>query len=147
MHNLNWIGACNHFGLIVFFQGPHLGRGNDLTAFRDSEIVHQFETSLIQAQLPLVEFNLLGDRIFYNRPPCFVALPRGVFDEETATDSKCRTAIEWCFRMITENWKRITYPNIMRIFQGVVAQEITVAALLSNCLTLLHGSQTTAFFS
>ncbi len=75
---MNWINVCNRFGLIVFFDGPHLGRGSDLNAFRDSDIVHRFQNSLVQANLDPHQFQLLGDRIFYDRLPCFLALPRGV---------------------------------------------------------------------
>ena len=146
VHNLCWMMTSNAYGLITFFHGPHLGHGNDLIAFRDSNIYNLFRNSLVNAGLNMNTFALLGDKIFIDRYPNFLSLPRGEWDALTRTDSRCRTSAEWSNDKITENWKRITYQNQLKIFLAPVAQEITVAAILTNCLTIEQGGQTALYF-
>ena len=113
MHNLLFILSVSSHGLIVFFDGPHLGRGTDRTAFRNSEMKTRFEAGLIANNMNLDDFGQLGDKIFVNRPPCFRALLLNTPNEAVRVldriDSKCRTSVEWANGKATENWKSITY--------------------------------------
>lgn len=140
------------FGLILFFDGPHLGKGTDRNAFRDSNIYTIFEEAYERFGIDADgdTFAFLGDKIFVNRPPLFLSLPFafGEYDriEYDRIDSKCRTASEWVNGKIAENWKAITYPNKMQLQLSTVRVDIIVAALLTNCLTILHGGQVSNYF-
>jgi hypothetical protein len=124
------------FGLICFFDGPHLGRGTDRSAFRDSDIGLLFPEALESAGLNPAEYSMLGDKIFVNRPPNFLSLPLQ-WDDFDHIDSNCRTQIEWVNGKIAQNWKGITYHMRMKVQFSPVAQDITIAALLTNCHTFL----------
>lgn len=152
MHNLLFLAATDAFGLITFFDGPHLGKGTDRTTFRDSEILHHFRAALVTADIDPDTYGLLGDKIFVDHVPNIYALPSHAANYADPAsfdriDSKCRTSSEWVFCKITQNWKYIGYDDQLRIQLNDVGVDIIVAALLTNCLTLLQGNQTRHFFS
>jgi hypothetical protein len=89
---------------------------------------------------------LFTTKYFVNRLPCFRALPRGNWTPFEHIDSKGRTSVEWINGKITQDWKYITFQYQQRVFLGNVAQSITVAALLTNALTIEQGNQTALFF-
>lgn len=134
----------------MFFDGPHIGRHQDLNAFADCEIKYRYETILGNHGLNPAEHQILGDALFPNRPPSILSLtpspPQDIFEVE-ALDRLTRGCAEWCNSKITENWKGITLPGRMKLELFPVAQEIVVAALLTNCLTILHGHQAQTFFA
>ena len=153
LHNFLFLTMVNAFGLIVFVSGPHLGKGTDRTAFRDSNIKGLYEASLQDANIPLNELPGIGDRIFINRLPSMLALKRYndvVLEEEQEfeeIDSKLRTSVENVHCKICENWKYITYQHQLKIGLGHVAIDIVVAMLLTNALTLVQGSQVHGYFT
>jgi hypothetical protein len=138
------------YGLISFFDGPHIGRFNDLDAFRVSQIKQKYEETLRDFNMPLEEFQLIGDRIFHTRLPTMLALlqqpPQAVVELEK-TEVKIRSSAEWMNGKVCENWKSLQFANHLRVEVAPVAIEIIVAAFLTNCLSLLQGGQTHSFFS
>jgi hypothetical protein len=145
VHNVLFLIAVSAFGLICFFDGPHLGKDTDRSAFRDSDITNKFVDALEAAGLNSEEYAMLGDKIFVNRPPNFLSLPLQ-WQEFDNIDSVCRTSVEWSNCKITQNWKGITYSMQMKVQLSPVAQDIVIAALLTNCHTLLRGCQTHLYF-
>ena len=146
-----YILSVNAFGLITYFNGPHLGSQQDLGAFRDSNIRPAFEQTFKRFNIPLHEFAKIGDKIFVPRRPCFLALlknPVPVDQEEfERIESTCRTCVEWVNGKITENWKYITYKSQLKVQLSDVAVHIVVAAILTNAFTLCNGGQTANYFS
>lgn len=112
----------------MFFDGPHLGRGTDRSAFQDSNIRTKFENALLDAQKELASYSLLGDKIFRPAPPCFKSLatdPATVEQQrERVVDVKGRGSVEWTFGLITENWKFITYAHHLKIELSAVSRDI-----------------------
>ena len=139
--------VVNAFGLIVYFDGPHLGRGTDRTAFCDSQLRSRFRASL-RDHLPQQahQLSLLGDAIFVNFPPHILSLPAHFHYEFDQIDSNVRTCVEWCIGKLTQNWKFVDYQNAMKIMLFPVARDVVVAAILTNCLSLLQGNQTHLYF-
>ena len=134
----------NAFGLITFFDGPHLGRGTDRTAFRDSNILVRFRTAVQNEGLDNDQYSNFGDRIFVNRPPSFLALPivrlhgpPGVFE---GIESICRTSVEWAIGKVVENWKSLTFERQSVVGLTPIAPKTIVAVILTNTLTILNGS-------
>lgn len=138
------------YGLISFFDGPHLGRGSDLSAFRDSNIKQRYEDSLRHHNMLPRDYQQLEDKIVHHKPPSFLALliayEEDVRDFEKL-DSRLRTNVEWVNNKITENWKSITYSKRMKILVGSIAIDVIVAAVLTNALTILHSNQSHVYFS
>jgi hypothetical protein len=140
----------NAFGLFTMFDGPYLGRGTDRTVFRDSDINNRFQQCLRNAGMNVREYKNLGDKIYVDRQPCFLALIRsplpGAEELFESIESVCRTSAEWSNGKLCENWKSITFQNHLPLQLSAVGRDVVVAALLTNCLTLVQGGQTLAFF-
>lgn len=149
-HNFFFLLCQSAYGLFTHSSGPHLGRGTDRTAFRESNIYHYYHECLQNEGMNPAEFAMLGDKIFVNRPPAFISLLRAPLpgDEEDfqQVDSVCRTAIEWGNGKVTENWKYLTYPYKLKVNLSAVGQDMVVGLILTNALSLCHGNQTANFF-
>ena len=48
VHNFLFLGVTSAYGLSVLFDGPHLGRGTDLTAFRDICLYTRYTNLLVR---------------------------------------------------------------------------------------------------
>lgn len=140
LHNLLFFVTSHAYGLISYFGGAFLGREQDLGVFRDSGIKVKFESMLQRNNMGLNDFTNIGDKIFVDRPPCFYAMIRNPENDEdellNKIDSCLRTQIENVIGKVTENWKSITYANRLKIQLAPVAQDITVAVILTNALSL-----------
>jgi hypothetical protein len=151
VHNLLFIQSSNAFGLITYMNGPHMGRNQDLGAFRDSNMLRAFEDSCLRMNIPLGDYQKLGDKIFVQRPPSFLALVRhpaaGAEAEFECIESKCRTSVEWSNGKLKENWKFLQFKNRLSIQMSAVGQYCMVAGILTNALTLCNGSQTLSYFN
>lgn len=149
-HNFNFLYAVTAYGLILYSSGPHMGRGTDRTAFRDSGFRAYYENTLRQAQLDPADFQLLGDKIFVNIPPAFLAMAANPAQGDPAyfqdIDSVCRTAVEWVNGKVTENFKYLTYPYKLKLKVHAVGKDMVVGSILTNALTLFQGGQTANFF-
>jgi hypothetical protein len=92
----------------------------------------------------------IGDKIFVDRLPCFLALRSRPTAAEVAyerIESKLRTAVENVHSKVVENWKGLRMKSNMKIGLGHVSIDVHVAFILTNALTLLQGSQVHAYFS
>ena len=115
-----------------------------------SRIKQKFEQTLTDHNMAHEDFQLLGDKVFFNRFPTMLALLQQPPEEDLElekTESKLRTSSEWMNGKICENWKSIKFVNHLRVGIAPVAIEIIVAAFLTNCLSLLQGGQTHSYFS
>ena len=141
----------NPFGLITYFDGPHLGRGTDKTAFRDSNILIKFRLAVQEQGLDPDHYSNFGDRIFVNRPPSFLSLPlvrpHGPPRAFEGIESVCRTSVEWAIGKVVENWKSLTFERQSIVGLTPIARNTIVAVILTNALTILNGSQVHSFFS
>jgi hypothetical protein len=144
VHNLLFIQSVNAFGLYTFMRGPYTGHNNDLGAFRDSGMRKMFESSCRRCNIPVGKYKKLGDKIFTQRPPCFLALKRkpqaGAEAAFEKAESKCRTLVEWPNGKLKENWKMLTFKHRLSVQLSAVGQYVMVGAILTNALTLLNGS-------
>jgi hypothetical protein len=61
--------------------------------------------------------------------------------------AKVRVPIEWGFGMIKQECPYITDPNILKLRQGKVSMLMRNAVLLTNIRNLIHGNNTSLFFS
>lgn len=150
VHNFLFLTVCNAFGIITFLDGPHLGAGTDRTAFRDSGIRQKFEAAMGAAQVDGAELAAVGDKIFVDRLPSFMALrthPNGQEAAYEAVESQLRTSIENVHSRVVENWKGLRMKSNMKVGLGHVAIDVKVAFILTNALTLLQGSQVHVYFS
>jgi hypothetical protein len=149
-HNFLYLTATNAFGLVTFLDGPHLGRGTDRTAFRDSNIRARYEAGLEAAGANPADLCAIGDKIFVDRVPCFLALRMNPTAQELAyerIESKLRTSVENVHSKVVENWKGLRMKSNMKIGLGHVSVDVHVAFILTNALTLLQGSQVHTYFA
>jgi hypothetical protein len=143
----------NAYGLFIFFDGPNIGSGTDRSAFRDSSIEAKYQVDMNAAGLDPDEYAYLGDKIYENHPPSWLALLKNPpvapnpAEHFESIESTCRTSAEWGNSKLTENWKALTFEYKNKIQMSAVGRDVIVAALLTNCLVLLHGSQTREFFA
>ena len=66
VHNILFQNVTSPYGLIVDFSCPYLGKGNDLVALRDSDVLNRFRLALIAAGLDPVDYDTLGDKLYVN---------------------------------------------------------------------------------
>ena len=66
VHNILFQNVTSPYGLIVDFSGPYLGKGNDLVALRDSDVLNRLRLALIAAGLDPVDYDMLGDKLYVN---------------------------------------------------------------------------------
>ena len=59
VHNILFQNVTSPYGLIVDFSGPYLGKGNDLVALRDSDVLNRFRLALIAAGLDPVDLTTI----------------------------------------------------------------------------------------
>lgn len=132
-------------------RGPFTGHNQDLGAFRDSDMRQMFESCCLRLNIPLGDFMKLGDKIFHQRPPCFLALKRkpqlGADAGFEKIEEKVRTLVEWPNGKLKENWKMLTFKHRQSVQLTAVGQYVMVAAILTNALTLLNGSVNSSTYS
>lgn len=149
-HNFLFLYVVSAYGLIMFSSGPHAGHGTDRSAFRDSNILNAYENCLREANLDPADFQLLGDKIFVNRPPAFLAMAvnpePGEEEMFQDIDSICRTSVEWVNGKVTENWKYLTYPYKLKLNLHDIGKDMVVGSILTNALTFFQGGQTSNYF-
>ena len=95
-------------------RGPFTGPNNHLGAFRDSAMREMFESSCRRCNIPRGHYQKLGDKIFPQRPPCFLALKRRPQPGEKI-ESKVRTLVEWPNGKLKENWKMLSFKQRLSV--------------------------------
>jgi nuclease HARBI1 len=137
-------------GLAMDLAGPYLGKGMDLNALADSEILQRFRAALIAAGLDPNAYDISGDKIYPNVPNLVALYTSPMSDAaaaENVQDAQARVASEHMNCKIGQQWNSLKFTEKQRVQVSQVAKLFIVAVILTNAHTLLEGGQTLQQFT
>jgi hypothetical protein len=147
VHNLLFLVVVSAYGLIVDFAGPFNGRHNDLGGLRQSTLLPRFRQALLDNNLDVNSYDLLGDAIFPNAPNIRALFGRKsmegkpVEQGQNALDECTRAPVEHSIGKMTQNWKALKMKHDLKILSGSLTKLARCCCILTNALTLFNGGQ------
>lgn len=143
-HGLSGQSVIDCFGLLIHFFCPVSGRVHDAELWRLSGVY-----ALLQAVLGDEIKALFGDSAYpaSNRLIPMVKDPQTDADQErNSFKAALRVSVEHGFNKIGALFPLLDIKRKMRILLSPIAVWINIAAFLTNCHTLLYGSQVAEYF-
>lgn len=104
---------------------------------------------MLERKLGPVDLKLISDRGYGNGQYVFTTIRAPVTDADRELNhllSAIRTPVEWSFHKVHQLWPAIGSFTMNRILRQSVGSWYLIAALLTNCHTCLHGSETGDYF-
>lgn len=143
-HGLHGQAIIDAFGLLIHFFCPVAGRHHDAFVWHQSGVY-----DLLEAILGNNFKALFGDSAYprSNRLVPMVKNPRTPQEREINTlKAALRVCVEHGLNKIAALFPLLDIKRKMRILLSPVASWINIAAFLTNCHTLLYGSQVSDYF-
>ena len=143
-HGMNGQSVIDPFGLNLHFYCPVSGRRHDAEVF-DQSRVYELLQELLQERVKC----LFGDSAYRasNRLIPMVKNPHTDAERErNRFQAALRICVEHGLNKIVTLWPLLDVKRRMRVMLSPVASLINVAAFLTNCHTLLYGSQVCDYF-
>ena len=150
MHNLLFIICTGPDGLIMFIGGPYLGKGNDLNALADSDIIAKFRQAIGDANMDVDDFSMLGDKIFPDVPGLHAMYSEPMNDQarlDNIQDADGRASVEHANGRMLTQWNSMAFSTHQQVQKSDLAKRFIVASVLTNAYSLLEGNQTLAQFT
>ena len=150
VHSLKFQAVSTPDGLITHLYGPVVGSRHDGGVFSDSGLLPQLHQHM---QLPAgPPYALYGDpayplSLFLQKAYTGAALTpqQQLFN---ARMSAVRQTVEWAFGDVAVNWAFVDFKKNLKVGLQPVALYYVVAALLSNCRTIIReGNKTSKYFN
>jgi len=148
-HNFGAQGIMGPDGIFYdVYHGP-VGRYNDKRFMRDSKVNARM-AALQQGEA--VQYIIYTDKGYYNASHIICAAhgPGAVTAEQSRVNkimSMERVGVEWAFGKVKSRVPYLTQPRLLKLQAVDVGMRVSVAFLLTNFHTCLHGSQSSTYFN
>lgn len=145
MHGVNAQSVIDPYGLYLHFHGFETGRHHDAYTYQQSGLYE-----LLEGVLGEHVACLFGDSAYpeSNRLRPMKKNPRTQPDRDwNRLSGALRVCVEWGFNKIVSLWPRLDVKRKMKMLLSPIGPWIRVCAFLTNCHTLLYGSQVADYFS
>jgi hypothetical protein len=134
--------------MIAHLFGPVEGRRHDAGMLRESRIEHQMYQHMTKPNNDV--YSVYGDPAYPLSPYIIPPFRGGVITANQLRFNKrmsaVRVSVEWTFGKILALFSFLDYKKNQKLYLQPVGKYYRVAAILTNCHTILYGSETGAFF-
>ena len=149
VHCIKFQSIVTPDGLIAHLYGPMEGRRHDAAMLRESSLLHQLENNL-----PLPEagdcYCLYGDAAYPLRPQLITPFKGAHLTPEqrafNGAMSSVRMCVEWGFQKVRMLFAFLDFEQNLKILLQPIAAYYITGAVLANCHTCMHQSQTSLYF-
>ena len=148
VHALKFQAVTTPDGLICHLYGPVVGSRHDAGVHAESGLLPQLQQHM---QLPAgPPYALFGDPAYPLSPYLQKAYAGAALTQQQTTFNTdmaaVRQSVEWSFGDITVMWAFVDFRKNLKIGLQPLALYYMVAALLTNCHTILRGNKTSKYF-
>ncbi|XP_062571196.1 uncharacterized protein LOC134233231 [Saccostrea cucullata] len=148
VHGLKFQCITTPDGMIAHLFGPIEGRRHDAGMLRESDVEHQLQQYMTKANNDV--YSLYGDPAYPLSPYLIPPFRGGVISANQMRFNKrmsaVRVCVEWTFSKILNLFAFLDYKKNQKLYLQPVGKYYRVASILTNCHTILYGSETGTFF-
>ncbi|KAK3105969.1 hypothetical protein FSP39_009829 [Pinctada imbricata] len=148
IHGLKFQSIVTPNGMIAHLFGPIEGRRHVAGMLRESGIETQMQRYMTTQNNEV--YSVYGDPAYPISPYIIPPFRGGVITAQQMRFNKkmsaVRVSVEWTFGKVLSLFAFLDYKKNQKLYLQPVGKYYRVAAILTNCHTILYGSETGKFF-